>query len=104
MSRFTTFRRGAAALGSAGLIALSLAGPAAARQVPGTGSQQELGCTTGCYQGGTVSGGSPRPIPRDDNALEYLQLGGGVLAGIALAGAGMAVATRRTHHPRFHAA
>lgn len=34
-----------------------------------------------------------------DNAVEPLQLGAGVLAGVALAGAGLAVASRRRHAP-----
>lgn len=103
MSRSTTIRRGAAALGTSGLIALSLAGPASARPISGTGSQQELGCTTSCYAGGATSGGPP--IVRVDNsAIEYLQLGGGLLAGIALAGAGMAVASRRGHTHLAHPA
>jgi hypothetical protein len=38
------------------------------------------------------------PVVRvDDNALEYLQIGGGLLAGMALAGAGAALVSRRNH-------
>lgn len=103
MSRSTTLRRGAAALGASTLIALSLSGPASARMLPGTGSQQELGCTTACYQGGDPAG-APRVVRIDNNAIEYLQLGGGLLAGIALAGAGMAVASRRGHTHLAHPA
>ena len=33
----------------------------------------------------------------DDDAVELLQVGGGILAGLALAGAGLAVASRRRH-------
>jgi hypothetical protein len=97
MSRTSTIRRGAAALGVSGLIALTLAGPAAARPDPGTGERPQ--CTSGCYEGGATS--STQIFRVDDNAVEFLQLGAGVLAGIALAGAGLAVASRRSHahHP-----
>lgn len=104
MSGFTTFRRGAAAAGATGLVALALAGPASARPLPGTGSPDEQRCTTACFEGGTGSGGFARTVAVDDNAIELLQLGGGLVAGVALAGAGMAVASRRTHAHRFHAA
>jgi hypothetical protein len=99
MSHTTRIRRAASVFGATGLIALSLAGPASARQDPSTGELPR--CTTGCFEGGTAPG---RTQFIDDNAVEYLQLGAGVLAGIALAGAGAAVASRRPHHPRFHAA
>ena len=75
-----------------------MAGPASARQVPGTGGWDEQHCSVSCYEGGT-SGGGPSIVfrPIDDNAIEVLQLGAGILAGVALAGAGMAVASRRRH-------
>jgi multidrug efflux pump subunit AcrA (membrane-fusion protein) len=92
MSRTSAVRRGAAALGVSVLIALSLAGPAAAKQDPSTGDLH-----------GTVSTvpRDPHPTPRvirvDDNALEYVQIGGGLLAGMALAGAGATLVSRRNH-------
>lgn len=95
MSRHSSIRRGAATLAASGLIVLSLAGPAAARPDPGTGSAPR--CSTGCHVGGTDPTGPTQFITLDDNAVEYLQLGAGLLAGIALAGAGMAVASRRSH-------
>jgi len=99
MSRFTTFHRAAATVGASGLIALSLAGPAAARPDPGTGSQQEFRCTNSCFSGGDTQQ-QPRPItvPRlDESGVEYVQLGAGLVAGLALAGAGVAFASRRSH-------
>lgn len=104
MSGFTAFRRDAAALGASGLIALSLAGPASARPDPGTGGSQELRCTTGCYEGGTTGSDPTQFVTLDDNAVEFLQLGAGLLAGVALAGAGMAVASRRSHAHATHPA
>jgi hypothetical protein len=99
MSSLTAIRRTAAAGGAAGLIALSLAGPAAARPDPGTGDLPR--CTSGCYEGGT--GSSPGPTA-DTNTVEYIQLGAGVLAGIALAGFGVAVTSRRSHGQVAHPA
>jgi hypothetical protein len=104
MPRITTFHRAAATVAATGLIALSLAGPAAARPDPGTGSQQELRCKAGCYIGGDTPSGSVS-VPRlDDNGVEYVQLGAGLLAGLALAGAGAAVVSRRSHAHAAHAA
>ena len=101
MSATSTFRRSAAAVGAAGILALSLAGPASARPDPSTGELPR--CSVGCFEGGTTSGGLAT-ITVDDNAFEVLQLGAGVLAGIALAGAGMAVASRRSHAHAAHPA
>ena len=100
MCAVITFRRSSAALGAAGILALSLAGPASARPDPSTGDLTR--CTTGCFQGPEESLSVLRSI--DDNAIEYLQLGGGVLAGIALAGAGMALASHRSHRTDTRAA
>jgi hypothetical protein len=36
-------------------------------------------------------------ITRDDNGPQYLQIGAGLLAGMALAGAGAALVSRRSH-------
>jgi hypothetical protein len=90
-------------MGASGLIALSLAGPSSARPDPGTGGSQELRCTTGCYEGGTSGGEPTQYVVLDDNAVEFLQLGAGLLAGIALAG-GVAVASRRNHGHAAHPA
>ncbi len=95
MSRNTAFRRGAAAIGASGLIALSLAGPAAARPDPGTGDLHQ--------QSPAIVVDSPTVTPMtqvlkiDDNAVEYLQLGAGVAAGLAFGGAGMLLVSRRAH-------
>ena len=95
MTRFTAFRRAAAVAGATGLIAISLAGPAAARDDHGTGTVQR--CTSDCYDFGSTPIATTQDLPLDDNAVEYLQLGAGLLAGVALAGAGMALASRRGH-------
>jgi hypothetical protein len=100
MSAITTFRRSSAALGAAGILALSMAGAASARPDPGTGDLPR--CTSGCYVG--PSSESIPTIPIDGGAVEYLQLGAGILAGIVLVGAGMAVATRRSHAHAAHPA
>jgi hypothetical protein len=98
MSHTITFRRSASLLGATGLIALSMAGPASARQVPGNGDWAEQHCSTSCYEGGTseVSRRTPT-IAIDDNGVEVLQIGAGLLAGLALAGAGAAALSRRSH-------
>ena len=99
MSRNTAFRRGAAAIGASGLIALSLAGPAAARPDPGTGELHEQSSV------GVVDQPTLTPVTQviriDDDALELLQLGAGAAAGLALGGAGMLLVSRRAHG-RFH--
>jgi hypothetical protein len=102
MAHHSTFRRGASALGASALIALSLAGPASARPDPGTGGLHEWPQWSEPYVGGTGSTGPAANI--DSNVPEYLQLGAGVLAGIALAGAGLAVASRRSHAHAAHPA
>lgn len=105
MSHTTSIRRAASVAGATGLIALSLAGPASAKPDPGTGNLPKADCmSSSCYEG-TPAGDSPRIVTVfrniDDNGVEVLQLGAGVLAGVALAGAGMALASRRAHvaHP-----
>jgi hypothetical protein len=99
MSRTTNIRRAASVLGATGLVALSMAGPASARPDPGSGSPEDWHCTSACYLGGAVADDPvPRPVLRvDDGGIQVLQLGAGVLAGAALAGAGMAVVSRRNH-------
>ena len=99
MSHTTSIRRSASILGATGLIALSIAGPASARQVPGNGDWADQHCSVNCYEGPSGSGGGAT-IPTttiDDNGVEVLQLGAGLLAGLALAGAGAAAFSRRTH-------
>jgi hypothetical protein len=100
MSSLTAIRRTAAAGGATGLIALCLAGPAAARPDPGTGDLPH--CTSGCYHGGTT--GTGPSTTADTNTVEYIQLGAGVLAGIALTGFGVAVTSRRGHGQVAHPA
>ena len=79
MSHTTSIRRALTVAGATGILALSVAGPASARPDPGNGSQSEWSCQTGCYEGGTTRG-TVNTVTIDDNALELLQLGGGVLA------------------------
>jgi hypothetical protein len=104
MSHTTSIRRAASMLGATGLIALSMAAPANARQVPGNGDWAEQHCSLSCFEG--PQPGPSRIIfrPTDDNAVEVLQLGAGVLAGIALAGAAAAAASRRNHAHMGHPA
>ncbi len=103
MSHTTSIRRALTVAGATGILAFSVAGPASARPDPGNGSQQEWSCLSDCYEGGTTTGPTST-ITLDDNALELFQLGGGVLAGLALAGAGLAVASRRSHRHAAHPA
>lgn len=92
MTLNTTLRRSLCAVGAAAALGLSVAGPASARVDPGE----------------PVGSNRPAPPPRpptfiDDNAIEWVQVGGGVLAGLALAGAGAALGSRR-HHASAHPA
>ena len=102
MSYITSLRRSAAVFGATGLIALSIAGPASARQVPGNGDWADQHCSVNCYEG--PSGRTTPTITIDDNGVEVLQLGAGLLAGIALAGAGAAAFSRRNHGHLAHPA
>jgi hypothetical protein len=114
-----TIRRGASALGASALIGLALAGPASARLDPGDRTPVSSGSsvTAGDVRhhdtvasqglsnaqllrlekqyGHTMKPEAPRPsvkiITVDSNAIEYLQVGAGALAGMALAGAGALV-------------
>ena len=115
MSRTSTCRRTAAALGASGLIALTLAGPAAARLDPGTGGLHERLTTLPYSQDVYQNHYGPAPqrpaepsvVVRfvDDDALEYLQLGAGVAGGLALGAAGMLLVSRRGHgHSHLSAA
>ncbi|MGA8980436.1 MAG: hypothetical protein WB473_15110, partial [Pedococcus sp.] len=97
MSHTTSIRRSASIVGAAGLIALCMAGPASARPDPGTGGSGELRCSTSCYEGGSAGNPDVGGVLRiDGNGVQVLQLGAGIVAGVALAGAGMAVASRRS--------
>ena len=86
----TAARRTASALGAASLLALLLAAPAAAQPDPGTGGR-DFDVVTSQPQPQSVP-----PVTNDD-AMQYLQVGAGVIAGIALAGAGATVVSRRRH-------
>jgi len=97
MSTSSPLRRGAATVGAAGLIALLLAGPAAARPDPGTGGSHER------PQGSSAVTGPDEQVTAqvlrvDDGAWEYLQIGTGLAAGLALGGTGMLLVSRR-HGP-----
>lgn len=104
MSHTTSIRRAASILGATGLIALSMAAPASARPDPGTGGAHEWTQWSEPYQGGSTGSTLTPTSSADDNAVEVLQLGAGILAGVALAGAGVAVASRRTHGRAAHPA
>ena len=104
-----TFGRIVATLGL-GLILGAAAAPTTARQDPGPAPS--LPYSQDIYENHYGTQVAPRepavpPVIRvlrvDDNAIEYLQLGAGLLAGAVLAGVGMALAARRTH-PGFRAA
>jgi hypothetical protein len=105
MSNQPAVRRAAAALGTVAVITLGVTGPATARPDGGgpspTQEQYECHYLNKCTG---VAAGTGQVQDTDDIAIEYLQLGGGVLAGIALAGAGMAVASRRSHSHLAHPA
>jgi len=88
MSHSTSARRTASAFAASALVALVVAAPAAARQDPGTG---------GVDQVAAVPASAPPIIEVDDDAVEMLQIGAGLLAGLALAGAGAAMVSRRHH-------
>lgn len=75
-------------LAATALAGILLAAPAEARPDPGTGGTDPV----------VVTPEPPRgPDPIDGGAVEYLQLGAGLIAGLALAGAGAAVVSRRHH-------
>lgn len=115
MSQTTNTRRTASALGAASLLALLLAAPAAARPDPGTGgsdpvvvahepsaAQLEFHRQESLGRSGSPAAVPPGPAASTgatgtNGAADYLQLGAGMVAGIALAGAGAAVISRRSH-------
>jgi len=104
MSAQSALRRSSAALGAAGVLALAVVGPAAARPDPGPGDIPR--CTTGCFAGQDGHSLNLPPATQVvEGGVQVVQLGAGVLAGVVLAGAGMAVAARRTHrHAPAHPA
>jgi hypothetical protein len=90
-TRTNTVRRGLCTFGAAAALGLGFAGPASAVVLPDPIGRSEVAPPSG------------PTVFFDDNALEWVQVGGGVLAGIALAGAGAALASRR-HHASPHPA
>jgi hypothetical protein len=106
MSR-TVQRRGAQALGTAAIFMLALSGPATARPDQG-GDARQASVTVQpsqeqyeCHYLNKCTGAASSSEPagrRLGGSLEFLQLGAGVLAGVGLAGAGMAAASRRNGH------
>ena len=104
MSHITSIRRAATTIGATGLIAIALAGPASARPDPGTGSAAEQHCSVSCYPGPDNAAPAAATPAADDNGIEVFQLGAGLLAGLALAGAGIAVASRRSQGHVAHPA
>jgi len=120
MSHTTSLRRTASAVGATALLGVLLAAPATAGQDPGTGgptvgsstsSQVPTGVDRNRQLGGFTYSGEvstlpqtatkPQAVPivvfRDNDAIEYLQVGAGVLAGIVIAGAGAVIVSRRHH-------
>jgi hypothetical protein len=116
----TLQRRGAQALGAAAIFVLAFSGPANARPDEAVGSQQGssqsgqasqrqnechyLNQCSGSGEGSTGSTPRSQVVRVDDNAVEVLQLGAGLLAGFALAGAGAAAFSRRSHGQMAHPA
>ena len=78
--------------------------PASARPAPGTGSAGEQHCSVSCYTGPDSAAPATPTRAVDDNDIEVLQLGAGFLAGLVLAGAGITVASRRSHGRVAHPA
>lgn len=86
----------ATALAATAVAGVLVAAPASARPDPGTGGTDPY---TGPATGRSVIQEPRIPdAPAQDDGTEYLQVGAGLLAGLALAGAVVAVASRR--HPR----
>ena len=90
MSHIASVRRTGSALGACALTALVLAAPAAAQPDPGTGGRDFAPASSVTVPQGPT-------IVVDDDAVELLQVGAGILAGLALAGAGAALVSRRHH-------
>jgi hypothetical protein len=100
MTRITVGRVGAT-LGLALVLGTSVAMPASAGQDLGSTPSVTLPYPQGTYQchylNQCAGTDGPGITGITDTDVEYLQIGGGVLAGLALAGAGMTVASRRNH-------
>ena len=96
MNLSTTTRRALSTAAAAGVISLAAAVPATAAPDPGfPGSTGDPG------QAQTGDSGT-RQVLVDDNALEYVQIGLGALAGMTLAGAaafGVRRVERHAPHP-----
>ena len=93
MSHTTAVRRTASALGACALLASSWQPRRRPGSTPGTGGR-DFDVVPSRTRG-------PRQVPRsssDDDAVEYVQVGAGIVAGMALAGAGAALVSRRRHH------
>lgn len=104
MSHITSIRRTATVIGATGLIAIALAGPARAQPDAGTGGTAEQHCSVSCYPGPDNAAPVAATPASDNNGIEVFQLGAGLLAGLALAGAGIAVASRRNQGHVAHPA
>lgn len=94
----STTRRILATAAAAGVLSVATALPAGAEPDPGYPGSTGVSATT---QDGPQT--VIRQVLVDDNALEYLQLGLGALAGIGVAGAAMA-GVRRVGHRAPHPA
>ena len=103
-----THHRGARAVGVATILVLAVGGPAMARQDAGDVTPQGSKATTQitdeqyrCHYLNECTGAATSRIPgpsADGYAVEFLQVGAGVLAGIGIAGAGLAAAASRRRH------
>ena len=106
----TTLRRSLATLGVGLALGVSAAAPVSARQEPGPRPSLPYGQEVyeNHYLPSPPSEPQVQPVARfvqiDDGAVEYVQVGAGALAGVALFGAGLAVASRRSHAHAAHPA
>ena len=96
MTRITVGRVGAT-LGLALVLGTAVAMPASAGQDVGSTPSVTLPYPQGTYECHYLNQCAATNGPGiTGTGVEYLQIGGGVLAGLALAGAGMTVASRRS--------
>jgi hypothetical protein len=96
MTRITVGRVGAT-LGLALVLGTAVAMPASAGQDPVPRPSVTLPYPQGTYECHYLNQCAVTDEPGiTGTGVEYLQIGGGVLAGLALAGAGMTVASRRS--------
>lgn len=89
----TTTRRILSAAAATGVLSIATALPAEAE--PDAGWDGNIGGTS-ASDGGTQT--VIREVVVDDDALEYLQIGLGALAGMAVAGAAAVTVRRFGHH------